>query len=122
MNEGVKIDSNKVDNLQTVAITGSYNDLSDKPSFADVATSGDYNDLSNAPTKLSQFSNDSEFITNDTNNLTNYYSKTELDSLFDYKADKDGLSDVATSGSYNDLVDIEELKNWVLGQIQSAIG
>ena len=122
LNEGVKIDSNKVDNLQTVAITGSYNDLSDKPSFADVATSGDYNDLSNAPTKLSQFSNDSEFITNDTNNLTNYYSKTELDSLFDYKADKDGLSDVATSGSYSDLVDIEELKNWVLEQIQSAIG
>lgn len=30
--------------------SGSYNDLTDKPSLATVATSGDYNDLSNTPT------------------------------------------------------------------------
>ena len=33
----------------TVATSGSYNDLSGKPSLAKVATSGSYNDLSNKP-------------------------------------------------------------------------
>lgn len=36
--------------LATVATSGSYNDLSGKPSLATVATSGSYNDLSNKPT------------------------------------------------------------------------
>lgn len=35
--------------FSTVAISGSYNDLSNKPSLATVATSGDYEDLSNKP-------------------------------------------------------------------------
>lgn len=35
--------------LKTVAFTGSYSDLSNKPSLATVATSGNYNDLSNKP-------------------------------------------------------------------------
>ena len=35
--------------LKTVAFSGSYNDLSGKPSLAAVATSGSYNDLSNKP-------------------------------------------------------------------------
>lgn len=45
--------------------------------LATVASSGSYNDLSNNPTKLSDFSNDSGFITNTVNNLTNYYRKSE---------------------------------------------
>jgi len=36
--------------LATVATSGSYNDLTNKPSFATVATSGSYTDLSNKPT------------------------------------------------------------------------
>ena len=36
--------------LATVATSGSYNDLSNKPTLATVATSGSYNDLSNKPT------------------------------------------------------------------------
>ena len=36
--------------LATVATTGSYNDLTDKPTLATVATTGDYNDLNNKPT------------------------------------------------------------------------
>ena len=35
--------------LSTVATTGSYNDLTDKPAFATVATSGSYNDLTDKP-------------------------------------------------------------------------
>lgn len=45
--------------------------------LATVAKSGSYNDLLNKPTKLSDFSNDTGFITNTVNNLTNYYKKSE---------------------------------------------
>ena len=48
--------------------------------FADlkaVAFSGSYNDLSNTPTKVSDFTNDSGFITSTVNNLANYYLKSE---------------------------------------------
>lgn len=38
--------------LATVATTGSYNDLKNKPTFATVATSGSYSDLTNKPTAL----------------------------------------------------------------------
>ena len=107
-------------NLASVAISGSYNDLKNKPSLAAVATSGNYSDLSNKPTKLSDFTNDSLFINKDVNNLTNYYKKTEIDSLMSSKIEAKDLSAVATTGSYNDLTDIEELKNWVLEQIQLA--
>lgn len=116
--------------------------------LSDVAISGDYNDLLNKPTKLSDFQNDKSFITNDTNNLTYYYKKTEVENLLDSKVNSDdltninnlsnyynktqvnnllnskvdsnSLSDIATSGSYNDLIDIEELKDWVLEQISMA--
>jgi len=48
--------------------------VSGKPSFATVATSGDYADLSNTPTALSEFANDSGYITAATAN-TNYQAK-----------------------------------------------
>ena len=101
-------------NLSDVATTGSYNDLKNKPTLSTVATSGSYNDLSNQPTKLSDFTNDSLFINKDVDNLTNYYKKTEVDNSLN------SLATVATTGSYNDLTDIDELKNWVLEQIQLA--
>ena len=50
-------DGNRIDqtyaksaSLATVATTGDYNDLSNKPTLATVATSGSYTDLSNKPT------------------------------------------------------------------------
>ena len=55
--------------------------------------SGNYNDLSNKPTiptKTSDLNNDSGFITNSVNDLTNYTLSSNL-------------ATVATSGSYNDL-------------------
>ena len=39
----------KIDRLSTVATTGSYNNLIDKPQLSTVATTGSYNDLSNKP-------------------------------------------------------------------------
>ena len=105
--------------LSDVALTGSYDDLSDKPTIPDVsnfitkdvnnltyytltsnlssvATTGDYDDLINkptipvVPTNISAFNNDSGYITKDVNDLTNYTLTSSL-------------SSVATSGNYNDL-------------------
>lgn len=42
-----------------------------------VAFSGSYSDLSNTPTKVSDFTNDSGFVTSTVNNLANYYLKSE---------------------------------------------
>ena len=89
--------------------------------MADVATSASYTDLIDTPTKLSDFANDGVFITKNVDNLTNYYKKTETDSLLNSKVNSSSLATVATSGSYADLKDINELKNWVLEQIQAAI-
>lgn len=95
--------------LSSVATSGNYDDLSNKPTIPDVsnfitkdvndltyytlssnlssvATSGNYNDLINKPT-IPDVSN---FITKDVNNLT-YYTLSS------------SLSNVATSGNYNDL-------------------
>ena len=61
--------------------------------LSSVATSGDYEDLTNTPTiptKTSDLTNDSGFIDNTVNDLTNYTKTSDL-------------SSVATSGSYNDL-------------------
>lgn len=54
----------KINNLPTVAKTGSYNDLLNKP------------------INLSEFTNDTGFITNAVNNLLNYYTKEEISNMF----------------------------------------
>lgn len=54
----------KINNLSTVAKTGSYNDLLNKP------------------INLSEFTNDTGFITNSVNNLLNYYTKEEIGNMF----------------------------------------
>lgn len=42
------------------------------------ASSGSASEILNKPTKLSEFTNDEEFIDNTVNNLVNYYTKTEV--------------------------------------------
>lgn len=65
----VKVDSS---DLSTVATSGSYNDLSNKPTV---------------PTKTSDLKNDSNFVSS--SDLSNsYYSKTQTDNLLDTKVDK----------------------------------
>ena len=100
--------------LSIVALTGNYNDLSNKPTIPDVsnfitkdvndltyytltsnlsnvATSGNYNDLSNkptiptVPTNISAFNNDSGYITKNVNDLTNYTTTTALTTLLSGK-------------------------------------
>lgn len=43
------------------------------------------------PTKTSQLTNDSGFITNEVDNLTNYYTETEINGLLNNKADKSSV-------------------------------
>lgn len=119
--DGTTIGTENITGLSDVAISGDYDDLKGLPDLSTVAISGSYNDLSNKPTKLSNFENDGVFITKEVNNLTNYYKKSETDNLLKSKVDTSSLSTVATSGLSSDLKDIEELKAWVLEQIQSAI-
>lgn len=45
----------------------------------------------NIPTKTSQLTNDSGFITNEVDNLTNYYTETEINGLLNNKADKSSV-------------------------------
>lgn len=49
----------------------------------------DFNELENKPTKLSDFANDGVFITNTSDDLVNYYTKTDTNALLDTKASLD---------------------------------
>ena len=118
--------------LATVATSGSYNDLSDKPTIpsaqvnsdwnassgvqqilnkptlATVATSGSYSDLSNTPNLATVATSGSYNDLSNTPNLAtvatsgDYTDLTNKPDLSHYVEDTD-LASVATSGSYNDL-------------------
>ncbi len=84
--------------LKAVATSGKYCDLTGTPTYAAVATSWLYCDLSwkpTIPTKVSDLSNDCNYIDKDVNNLTNYTPSSSL-------------SVVATSWAYCDLTGIPE--------------
>lgn len=76
-------------NLATVATTGDYDDLVNKPVLATVATSGSYADLSNKPSiPAAQVNSDWNAV-----------------SGVEQILNKPNLATVATTGSYNDLQD-----------------
>lgn len=97
--------------LCTVATSWCYCDLGGIPSLATVATTGCYNDLTGTPTiptKVSQLSNDCNYIDNTVNNLTNYTPTCSLANVATSWAYCDlswtpSLACVACSGSYEDL-------------------
>jgi hypothetical protein len=78
----------KIDGLATVATSGSYDDLSNKPTLATVATSGSYNDLSNKPTiPAAQVNSD-------------WNASSGVAQILN----KPSFATVATSGAYSDLI------------------
>ena len=81
-----------------VADSVEWDKVQNKPNFANVATSGDYNDLINQPTIPSVAGLASEAYVNEK------VAAIKVPSLDGYAKTAD-LSTVATSGSYNDLVD-----------------
>ena len=97
--------------LCTVATSWCYCDLGGIPSLATVATTGCYNDLTGTPTiptKVSQLSNDCNYIDNTVNNLTNYTPTCSLANVATSWAYCDlswtpNLACVACSGNYEDL-------------------
>ena len=82
--------------LATVATTGSYSDLIDKPTI---------------PSAVSQLVNDSQFVTADTTGLLHYYQSGDIDSFLANKVDKvtgKGLStEDYTSAEKNKLSTIQ---------------
>lgn len=84
----------------------------------------DFNELENKPTKLSEFANDGVFITNTSDDLVNYYTKTEDNALLDNKVDKEtgkGLStEDYTSEEKTKLSNIEEEANKTDVEIYSS--
>ena len=80
--------------LATVATSGSYTDLSNKPTLATVATSGSYNDLSNKPTLGTAAAAD-----------TTDFATAAQGSKADTAVQPGDLATVATSGDYDDLTD-----------------
>ena len=76
--------------------SGSYNDLTDKPTLATVATSGSYNDLTDKPTFSGSY-----------NDLTD--KPTLFSGSYNDLTDKPTLATVATSGSYDDLLNKPDL-------------
>ena len=84
-----------ISSLSTVATSGSYADLTNKPTIPTV------------PTKVSAFENDKGYLTQH-QSLTAYAKKTDLSTVatsgsYADLSNKPTLATVATSGSYNDL-------------------
>ena len=105
LNSAIGSKANKSD-LATVATSGSYNDLTNKPTLF----SGNYNDLTNkptiptVPTKVSAFTNDAGYLTSVP---SEYVTETELNAK-GYLTEHQDLSSYAKktelfSKSYNDL-------------------
>ena len=88
-----------------------------KPTFADVAFTGDFTDLINIPeekTKLSDFTNDTGFITKETGSLTNYYPKNVIDDKLDVLVD---LTPV-----YEAIDDVDTAVNERIDNVETQIG
>jgi hypothetical protein len=95
------------------SFSGAYADLTGKPSLSTVATSGSYNDLTNkptiptVPTVVSAFTNDSGFQTaaqvSSTVSTANTALKSYTDAGLATKVNSSSLATVATSGAYADL-------------------
>ena len=88
--------------------TVSWGNIQGKPTFATVATSGSYNDLTNKPTIPPTITVDSALSSSSTNPVQNKVINSALagkasTSHTHTASQVSGLSTVATSGSYNDL-------------------
>ena len=112
-------------NLVINSFSGSYNDLTDKPTFSTVATSGSYNDLSDKPTipnaQVNSDWNASSGISQILNKPT--LSIVATSGSYNDLLNKPTFSTVATTGSYNDLSDKPTIpSNTVPMQVEFADG
>lgn len=113
-------DGEKWNQFSTVATTGSYDNLTDKPNLASVATSGSYNDLTGTPdltvlatetyvdTAVSDLVGSAPETLDTLNELAVALDSdpnfaTTITNELSLKADSSSLSNVATTGDYDDL-------------------
>lgn len=96
--------------LSTVAKTGSYIDLKDKPNLKPVSTSGDYNDLENKPV-LKPVATTGNY--NDLDNKPALKPVATSGSYSDLTG-RPNLHTVATSGSYSDLKDKPNISDSII--------
>ena len=91
--------------LKTVAVTGSYNDLIDTPQLKKVATTGAYIDLEGVPA-LKTVATSGSYT-----DLINRPTLAEVATSGSYNdlINRPTLAEVATTGSYNSLADIPTL-------------
>jgi Major tropism determinant N-terminal domain len=97
-----------LDTLSTVATSGSYADLTNKPTLSTVATSGSYADLTNKPTlptlaTVATSGSYNDLISTPTIPAAQVQTDWNAVSGMGVLLNKPTLSTVATSGSYNDL-------------------
>ena len=117
--------------LATVATSGSYNDLSNKPHIPNDQVQADWGQtgmtepdyIKNKPTNVSAFTNDVGYLVSSDiagkADKSTTYTKTEVDNLVSPKANSADLATVATSGSYNDLLNKPHIPN---DQVQADWG
>ena len=103
------IDS-KINTLSTVAKTGNYNELNNKPDLKPVATSGNYNDLIGKP-NLHTVATSGNY--NDLIGKPNLHTVATSGNYNDLIG-KPNLHTVATSGSYNDLNDKPNISDSII--------
>lgn len=126
---GVKIGNGlSIDDTGILSVTSGpegttdYNDLINKPSINNVTLTGNQTTESLGLASSSELENIKSTLTQKVNytDLTNYYTKKEADAEFatkdelNTKVDATELSDVATSGSYNDLTNKPTINNVTL--------
>jgi hypothetical protein len=115
----VKIGGNiNVQNDGTISVTF--------PTYSTVATTGSYNDLSNKPTiptKVSSLTNDSGYITNAnlTTTLSGYVTNSSLSSTLSSYATTSALSTYATISSLSNYVITSSLTTTLTGYVTSSI-
>ena len=93
--------------LSSVATSGSYTDLSDKPSI---------------PTKVSDLTNDSGFIDKDVNNLTNYDTSTTVDTKISNSEEVLIGSDSGIKASHELWVDTNDVTPYINSEISNSYG
>ena len=93
--------------LSSVATSGSYTDLSDKPSI---------------PTNTSDLTNNSGFIDKDVNNLTNYDTSTTVDTKISNSEEVLIGSDSGIKASHELWVDTSDVTPYINSEIENSYG
>lgn len=110
--------------FKTVAFTGNYNDLSNRPALKAVATSGSYNDLTNKPASLPAKGGDAATVGGkNTETLQNYNNLTNKPNLGG--AASQGVANnftTNTAGYVADARTVKQLKDDLSKKIVSKSG